>query len=184
MTSSSMVSFCGLITCNDCVSNIWVNSHRFKKVILLLPILWQGGFGLKSYDHIQVRYLESALIEYRSCNWKETNSGRQDWPPTWLFVNRGSHFLTLMLEFLPKRGRDDQQIWASSAYILVWADRWKVQFSAILNDNWINFKIESVCQHYELLNVTFWFMLISLVLDLLAKFCQISEKNLNFWHSY
>ena len=101
-----------------------------------------------------------------------------------LFVNRGSHFLTLMLEFLPKRERDDPQMCASAAYILVWADRWKVQFSAILNDNWIDFKIESVCQHSEHLNVTFWFMMILLVLDLLAKFCQISEKNLNFWHSY
>ena len=115
---------------------------------------------------------------------KGTNSGRQDWPSTWLFANRGSHFLTLMLEFLPKRERDDPQMWASAAYILVWADRRKVQFSAILNDNWFIFKIESVCQYSEHLNVTFWFIILSLVFDLWPKWYQISEKNLNFWHSY
>ena len=29
-----------------------------------------GGLGLKSCDHVQVRYLESALIEDRSWNWE------------------------------------------------------------------------------------------------------------------
>ena len=143
---------------------------------------WQpeGGLGLKSCDHIQVQYLESALIEDRS--WNKCWEARLTLNMT--FCQQRITFITLILEFLPKKERDDPQMWASAAYILVWADRWKVQFSAILFDNWTNFKIESVCQHYELLNVTFWFMIISLVLDLLAEFCQISEKNLNFWHSY
>ena len=30
----------------------------------------EGGLGLKSCDHVQVRYLESALIEDRSWNWE------------------------------------------------------------------------------------------------------------------
>ena len=143
---------------------------------------WQpeGGLGLKSCDHIQVQYLESALIEDRS--WNKCWEARLTLNMT--FCQQRITFITLILEFLPKKERDDPQKWASVAYILVWADRWKVQFSAILSDNWINFKIESFCQQSDYLNVTFWFMILSLVLVLWAKWYQISEKNLNFWHSY
>ena len=128
---------------------------RFSKHILLIPhaktganicqkycsklSYWppEGCLGLKSCDHVQVRCdiwnLLSLKIDHGTE--KGTNSARQYWPSTRLFTSRGSHFHTLMLEFLPKRERDDPQMGASAAYILVWADRWKVQFSAILNDN-------------------------------------------------
>ena len=55
--------------------------------------------------------------------------------------------------------KTDRQTCASAAYILVWADRWKVQFSAIWHDNWINLKIERVCQHYALLKFPGWFVI-------------------------
>ena len=145
----------------------------------------EDGLGLKSCDHVQVGYLESALIEDRSWNWERNK----------FWEARLTFYMTFCQQKITfshtdagvsakKRERDHPQMWASSAYILVWADRWKVQFSAILNDNWIKFKIESVCQHSEHLNVTFWFIIQSLVLDLWAKWYQIQEKNLIFWHSY
>ena len=147
------------------------------------PNFPKRGKGVKTVkyqcDRAVVRDLDFALINDKSIIMRNIKK-RSSWPITH-FLPTDCHHSS---NYRQNSEKTDRQTCASAAYILVWADRWKVQFSAILFDNWTNFKIESVCQHYELLNVTFWFMIISLVLDLLAEFCQISEKNLNFWHSY
>ena len=175
------VSFLGWQNASSCY--LMSKSKYLSKVLLKIVILTTRGWFRAHKFRCDIWDLLPLKIDHGTE--KGTNSVmRQYWPSTRLFTSRGSHFHTLMLEFLPKRERDDPQVWASAAYILVWADRWKVHFSAILNDNWIKFKIESVCQHSEHLNFTFWFRIQPLVLDLWAKWYQIQEKNLIFWHSY